>query len=191
MFTRSDSRHTSTAVDQQSGRHLRRPRRLGMVRRFGLVALSALALAAGAGIGAENAVSATSNMTTGGGTCVYNQYGEVVIKTGTFQFSAQTKTLVKEWVRLVDVNGNPQTGWYYMGSAWAAPGSPASFGISYVKRSAWNTASRIQAYFAFEVSGVLQNDAFITTTWYNKMVASTFWGGVSYQASAPGSSCYH
>ena len=169
--------------------HYRRrlPRRqvLELVRRFGLVTLSALAIAAGAGVLVGNA-SATTYSTAGGGTC--RAYGtSVTVATGPAQFSAQRTTLVKKWVRLVDYfSGNTQTDWSYVGYAWASAGYPASFGRDALSEGNPNTRSRIQAYYAFYINGVFVNDLVVTTTSY---VGSVYFSGLGWQTSGLQAAC--
>jgi hypothetical protein len=156
----------------------------------GLIVASLLMLSATATVAPENALAATTYTTAGGGSCYY-QGTTMTIKTGTAQFPMSTTTLVKKWVRLVDVNGNGQTGWFYVGSAWASPGSPANFGPSGISRGQWNAYSRIQSDYQFYVGGAYRSDLNVTTTAYTKWVLlNVFGGGTSWQQSASGNSCF-
>lgn len=183
--TRYTRRTISPLESPYSGSHLPRPRRQGLVRRFGLVALSALAIAAGAGVVVESA-SATAYSTAGGGTC--RAYGSTVtVATGPAQFSAQRTTLVKKWVRLVDYfSGYTQTDWSYAGYAWSSPGYPASFGPAALSEANPNTRSRIQAYYAFYINGVLVNDLVVRTTSY---MGSVYFSGLGWQPSGLQAAC--
>jgi hypothetical protein len=175
QFSRHSEHRNSTAD---------RPRTGGGIRRFGVIGLIALLLTLAGQFAAENASAATYS-TAGGGSCSYSG-NSVTIRSGNTQFSAQTTTLVKRWVRLVDVKGYAQTGWTYVGYKWASPGYPASFGRVAISRTGLNIRSGIQSEFAFYVNGTLRNILFETTTWYS---TSVYLNGLGYSPGPSSSSC--
>jgi hypothetical protein len=162
-----------------------------LFHRSALIVAIALASVVAVAINPANA-SATIYQTASGGACQYGPSGNVSIYTGAAEFdSAGPTTRVDEWVRLVDLAGNRQTDWYYAGAKYASPGSPALFGQTYIPRAAWNTRSRIQAYFEASVNGAFRGDVYSTTTSY-ALWSNLFFNGLGYVNVNEGtdSSCY-
>jgi len=161
---------TSTALPPGSGSGIARPQRLARLRRLGLTLVAVLAIASAAGIGAEGAFATTQNLQDKGGNCSYLPGSNVTVSSGRWTWSAPTATKIYRWTRLVDVNGNAQTGWSPPSSGWAYPGYPVTFGKASIDRSGQGKSSRIQSYYAFYVNDRFNGDAYVTTTWYTTLV---------------------